>query len=63
MKRRERTRLLIELGGLVVETGLVELTDADRSVLRGIMLSAAVTVCGDQRKQAIETWSKRGASA
>ena len=30
VKRRERTRQLIELGGLVVKAGLVELADDDR---------------------------------
>ena len=30
MKRRERTRQLIELGGLVVKAGLIEQTDDDR---------------------------------
>jgi Conjugal transfer protein TraD len=31
--RRERTRRLIELGGLVVKAGLVDLTDDDRATL------------------------------
>lgn len=31
VKRRERTRHLIELGGLVVKAGLVDLTDDDRA--------------------------------
>jgi hypothetical protein len=35
MKRRERTRHLIELGGLVQKAGLIELTDDDRAVLLG----------------------------
>ncbi|MBW4655698.1 MAG: conjugal transfer protein TraD [Kaiparowitsia implicata GSE-PSE-MK54-09C] len=34
VKRRERTRQLIELGGLVVKAGLVELTDDDRALRR-----------------------------
>jgi hypothetical protein len=33
--RRERTRHLIELGGLVVKAGLVDLTDDDRATLYG----------------------------
>ncbi|MCP4028766.1 MAG: conjugal transfer protein TraD, partial [Sphingomonas sp.] len=35
MKRRERTRHLIELGGLIVKAGLVDLTDDDRATLYG----------------------------
>lgn len=38
VKRRERTRHLIELGGLVVKAGLVELTDDNRAVLFGITI-------------------------
>src|SRR5690606_29915896 len=33
VKRRERTRQLIELGGLVAKSGLVELTHDDRAVI------------------------------
>src|SRR3546814_11240185 len=38
VKRRERTRQLIELGGLVVKAGLVDLTDDDRAKLYGAFL-------------------------
>jgi len=36
--RRERTRHLIELGGLVQKAGLVELVDDDRATLLGAFL-------------------------
>jgi hypothetical protein len=36
--RRERTRHLIELGGLVQKAGLVDLADDDRATLYGAML-------------------------
>jgi len=39
--RRERTRHLIELGGLVQKSGLVELTDDDRATLLGAFLDLA----------------------
>ena len=39
--RRERTRHLIELGGLVTKAGLVELTDDDRATLLGALLNVA----------------------
>ncbi|MFD2429295.1 conjugal transfer protein TraD [Sphingobium scionense] len=35
VKRRERTRHLIELGGLVIKAGLVDLVDDDRATLYG----------------------------
>lgn len=41
VKRRERTRLLIELGGLVAKAGLIALTDDDRAVIYGALLSVA----------------------
>ena len=39
--RRERTRHLIELGGLVQKAGLVELLDDDRATLLGAFLELA----------------------
>nr|WP_237181061.1 conjugal transfer protein TraD [Roseomonas haemaphysalidis] len=39
--RRERTRQLIELGGLVHKAGLVELVDDDRATLLGALLELA----------------------
>ena len=60
VKRRERTRHLIELGGLVVKAGLVELTDDDRAVLYGAFLDAAAKLRGDEREQAVTLWRRRG---
>ena len=40
-ERRERTRQLIELGGLVQKAGLVELLDDDRATLLGALLALA----------------------
>ena len=42
VKRRERTRRLIELGGLVAKAGLMELTDDDRAAIFGALIEAAV---------------------
>ncbi len=39
MKRRERTRQLIELGGLIAKAGIVELTDDDRADDTGTQLT------------------------
>jgi hypothetical protein len=41
LARRERTRHLIELGGLLSKAGLVELTDDDRAALLGAFLEIA----------------------
>ena len=61
--RRERTRHLIELGGLVQKAGLVELTDDDRAVLLGAFLAVADKLRGDEREQAITLWRRRGMRA
>ena len=41
MQRRDRTRHLIELGGLVQKAGLVDLTDDDRATILGGLLGLA----------------------
>ncbi len=52
VKRRERTRQLIELGGLVVKAGLVDLADDDRATLYGAFLTVASKLKGEEREQA-----------
>jgi hypothetical protein len=63
VNRRERTRHLIELGGLVQKAGLIELTDDDRAVLLGAFLAIAAKLQGDEREQAIMLWRRRGRRA
>ncbi|WP_025547953.1 conjugal transfer protein TraD [Sphingobium fuliginis] len=63
MKRRERTRHLIELGGLVVKAGLVDLTDDDRATLYGAFLAVAERLRGDEGKTALALWQRRGKRA
>jgi len=63
VKRRERTRQLIELGGLVAKAGIVEQTDDDRAVLFGAMLEVAATLRGETREQALTLWRRRGKRA
>lgn len=63
MKRRERTRQLIEHGGLVAKAGLVELTDDDRATLYGAMLELAAHLRGERREQALTLWRRRGKRA
>ena len=60
MDRRERTRHLIELGGLVQKAGLIELTDDDRAVMLGAFLTVADQLRSENRDQAIILWGRRG---
>jgi len=60
MKRRERTRHLIELGGLVVKADLVALTDDDRAVILGLLVEAAAKLRGEDREQWLTLWRRRG---
>lgn len=61
--RRERTRHLIELGGLVQKAGLIELTDDDRALLFGAFLAVAAKLQGDEREQVLALWRRRGKRA
>ncbi len=63
MKRRERTRQLIELGGLVVKADLIELTEDDRAVILGLLVEAAGRLRGEDRDQALTLWRRRGVRA
>ena len=60
VKRRERTRHLIELGGLVAKANLVELTDDDRAILYGAFRAVAIKLQGDTREQALTLWRRDG---
>ncbi|GAO40608.1 conjugal transfer protein TraD [Sphingomonas changbaiensis NBRC 104936] len=63
MKRRERTRQLIELGGLIVKAGLVEAADDDRAVIFGLLVEAAAKLRGPDREQHLLLWRRRGKRA
>lgn len=63
MKRRERTRQLIELGGLVAKAGLIDLTDDDRAVIFGALVEVAARLRSDQRAEMLELWRRRGRRA
>ncbi len=60
MKRRERTRQLIELGGLIAKAGLIELTDDDRAVILGLLIEASLRLQGDERDLILALWRRRG---
>jgi hypothetical protein len=63
VKRRERTKHLIELGGLVVKSGLVELVNDDRAVLYGAFLELAFMLQGKDREQTLALWRRSGGRA
>ena len=61
--RRERTRHLIELGGLVAKADLVELLDDDRATLLGALLDLAGQLrdAGDADPAHLRArWRRRG---
>ncbi|MBJ7500183.1 MAG: conjugal transfer protein TraD [Sphingopyxis sp.] len=60
MKRRERTRQLIELGGLVAKADLIELTGDDRAVILGLLVEAGAKLRGEGREQQLLLWRRRG---
>ena len=61
MARRERTRHLIELGGLVQKAGLVDIADDDRALLYGAFLDLAQRLGGDDGSQLKLLYRRRGA--
>ncbi len=60
VERRKRTRHLIELGGLVVKSGVVELTGDDRAVIYGALLWAADKLKSDERNKVLALWGEKG---
>ena len=63
IKRRERTRQLIELGGLVVKAGLVDLADDDRAMLYGALLWMADKLRSEDGPHASVLWKRKGQRA
>ena len=63
MARRERTKHLIELGGLVQKAGLVAITEDDRAMLYGAFLDAAVRMQSDDGAHVKALFKRRGARA
>jgi hypothetical protein len=61
--RRERTRHLIELGGLVQKAGLVEIADDDRALLYGAFLDLAQRLRGEDSAAQQALLRRRGARA
>jgi hypothetical protein len=60
IERRKRTRHLIELGGLVVKAGIVDLTGDDRATILGALLWIADKLQGEDGEHARSVWTKLG---
>ena len=63
MQRRERTRHLIELGGLVQKAGLVDLADDDRATIYGALLELVSRARDDAAGDTLALWKRRGKRA
>ena len=63
VERRKRTRHLIELGGLVVKAGIVQLTKDDRAVIYGAMLWIAAKLRSHESEHARALWAAKGKQA
>ena len=63
IERRKRTRHLIELGGLVVKAGIVDLTGDHRTIIYGALLWMADKLRSNQGEQARALWAAKGMEA
>ncbi len=63
VERRKRTRHLIELGGLVVKAGIVDLTNDDRAMIYGAMIWMAEKLKSEGGDHARDIWTKLGKMA
>ena len=60
VERRKRTRHLIELGGLVVKAGIVDLTGDDRAMIYGAMIWIAEKLKSEDGEHVGSVWTKLG---
>ncbi|WP_422027522.1 conjugal transfer protein TraD [Pyruvatibacter mobilis] len=63
VERRKRTRHLIELGGLVVKAGIVDLTGDDRAMIYGALIWIADKLNSEDQERARELWAGKGKEA
>lgn len=63
VERRKRTRHLIELGGLIVKAGLVELTNDDRATIYGALIWMAGNLERENSDKLRELWTAQGKQA
>ena len=60
VERRTRTRHLIELGGLVIKAGIVDLTGDDRAMIYGALLWMADRLQSDQGRTRAKPLGRKG---
>ncbi|WP_243445415.1 conjugal transfer protein TraD [Sphingosinicella microcystinivorans] len=63
MKRRERTRRFIELGGLVVKARLNVLVDDDRAAIYGALLGLVQQAECERSNEVVALWRRKGKRA
>jgi hypothetical protein len=63
VERRQRTRHLIELGGLIVKAGVVDLTGDDRAMIYGALIWMVAKLQSDQGDYARALWTAKGKRA
>jgi hypothetical protein len=63
VERRKRTRHLIELGGLVIKAGIVELTNDDRAVIYGALPWIADKLQSHEGDNVRHLWAAKGRQA
>ncbi|MFV0411180.1 MAG: conjugal transfer protein TraD, partial [Paracoccus sp. (in: a-proteobacteria)] len=63
VERRKRTRHLIELGGLAVKAGVVNLTGDDRAMIYGAMIWIAEKLKSEDGERARKLWARKGKEA
>lgn len=63
VERRKRTRQLIELGGLVVKAGIIELTNDDRAIIYGALLWTGDKLQSAEGEHARDLWAAKGTQA
>ncbi|MET3518859.1 conjugal transfer protein TraD [Mesorhizobium abyssinicae] len=63
VERRKRTRHLIELGGLVIKAGVVDLTGDGRATIYGALLWIADKLRSEQGEHARNLWAAKGRQA
>ena len=63
VERRKRTRHLIEIGGLVVKSGIVDMNGDDRATIFGAPLWMADRLKSDQGERVRALWAAKGKQA
>ncbi|AXS40677.1 conjugal transfer protein TraD [Breoghania sp. L-A4] len=63
VERRKRTKHLIELGGLIVKAGIVDLTGDDRATILGALIWMADKLNSEDGERARALWAEKGREA